>query len=313
MHRRPLLVAALLVLLTTACGGDDGGGARAPGPDDDPTTTTDDPQAPGGEPEGELLAAEPLVVAEGLDSDPDAPGPGLLVDEVDLRAFAGRFWVGVDGVDDQLDEALDALEGHDLDGRVMVGGVVATGCVLVLEVELRLVDGDLRLGPAEAPDEAPEDGDVECVRAVTTVAVVSVDRDDLPDGVTVAGEDADAQVGPGEVVAFGSVDDGERPDAVEVIGFGQLDAVLDGIDGALPAGALGLDEAAPDVRRFVLVVQGCGADTAEILVAGEEITAVARQRGQEDGLALECEAPESYVVVADVASSASGGAVPVVD
>lgn len=299
MTRRPLLrsLAPALVALVAACGGggDDGGDDRsapsteAPGA---PTTTA---------PEGEVVPADVVVFTEGADSHPEGDGPGLVVDGVDVRAFAGRFLVeGSDGADLLDDLAEDLADGPG--ERVYVGGVVSEACTGPEDVELRLVGSDVRLVPVGL-DVDPEEV---CDRAITTVALAAVDRDELPDDLTIDGEDPSAPVGPGEVVLVAPLDGRPRRAAEELRSAEDTDDLLDdlGVTGR------GLGEVGPDVRRFGFVVSGCDATTAELVVADGTITAVARQEGHEDGRLVDCDAEERYVVVADVPVSASGGLEP---
>src|SRR5690606_1935861 len=115
-------------------------------------------------------------------------------------------------------------------------------------------------------------------RAITTVALAAVGRDDLPDGLTIDGEPPWAPVGPGDVVVFAPAEGRPRRAAEELRTAGDTADFLDdaGAQGASGAGPVGAD-----VRRFGFVISGCGADGAELVVADGEITAVARQEGHE--------------------------------
>jgi hypothetical protein len=299
---RALLVA--LVLAVAACGGGDGDGDDR---GDGPTTTAPDDGGPTTLPpdEGEVVPSEVVVLAEGADADPEGAGPGLLVDGTDLRAFAGRFLVPGSEDDEEVRDLADEVDDDGPGEVAWVGDVVGTGCFTPGGVGLRRVDDDVRLVPVDLPE---DEGEVECTRAVITVALVAVDRELLPDDPTLAGEPADAPVGPGEVVGFAPLEPGARTDAVEVTTLAQLVTFLEDLDGA-PTD-LDLDEVEPDSRRFAFVVEGCAAATAELVLDAESIVAVPKQEGEERGEQVECESLEPYLVVADVPVSASGGVLP---
>lgn len=301
--QRSLLLALIAFLAALAGCGDDDQTII----DSEPVPTASVTSAPtsteGGVGEGEVVEAEVVVMAEGADIDPDGRGPGLIVDGVGLRAFAGRFFAGDEVAVATLEEVADS---SDLDGRVFVGGVVAVGCSVPDAVELRQTGDDLRLEPVRS---APESEPVECVRPITTVAVVAVDRAVLPDEPTIAGEAASSPAGPGEVVAFERIGGEWSRSATEVRSLDELEALLVGIEAAPAVEELALAEADPAVRRFAFVVGGCQAVTAELVIAGDEISAVARQ-GLAPGQQVECEALEPYLVVADVARTASEGLRP---
>lgn len=302
MARRPMPwpLAVVLAALVAGCGG--GGGDDG---DDGSAPSTDGPgEATSTVEEGEVVPADLVVLTEGADSHPEGDGPGLVVDGVDVRAFAGRFLVaGSEGVD-VLDELADDLD----DGpgeRVYVGGVVSEACAGPDDVEVRRVGSDVRLVPV-GPDDDPEEV---CDRAISTVALAAVDRDDLPEDMTIDGEEPSAPVGPGEVVVFASVEGRPRAVAEELRTADDTAGFLDDV-GALGAGRAG--EVGADVRRFGFVISGCRAVTAELVVADGEIAAAARAEGHEDGREVDCDAEERYVVVADVPVSASGGLEPAV-
>lgn len=304
--RHALVLTALAALATVpaACGDD-----RETKIDTAPVSTTPVASAPrtgeGGDGEGEVVASEVVVLDEGDDADPDGRGPGLIVDGAGLRAFAGRFFAaGDEEAAATLAEVADDLPGGD--GQVFVGGVVAMGCSVPDDVELRRTGDDLRLEPVR---EAPEPEPIECVRAITTVAVVAVDRATLPDEPTVDGEPASAPVGPGEVVAFERLGGEAARTATEVRSLDELEALLADLDGAPAVEGLALTEVDPEQRRFLFVLGGCQAVTAELVIADDQITAVARQDG-DPGEQVECEALEPYLVVADVARTASEGLRP---
>lgn len=280
---RPVLaVLVVLVVVVAACG------------DDAPPTAVDTAPPPGSE--GEVVPGEVELLAEGSDGDPEGAGPGLIVDAVDLRAFAGRFLGGQDGASETVDELVTELDGGDGDGRLFVGGVVSSGCFAPDGVELRRDGRDLRL----VPTGLEEDPDVVCARAITTVAVVAVARTEVPEDVTVDGEPASAPVGPGTVHAVERLGGDVEPSILEVDSDRDLERLLAGLDVALSVEDLGLPPVPERSQRLAFVVEGCEAATAELVVtAGGEVTAVLRQADEVNGR-VECEALEPYLVVADL-------------
>ncbi len=165
-HRiAPLLVGLALVL--TACG-DGGDGETTTSPS---TTTTPD----GGDvSRRDVLDAEVLALAEG---DPPAGGDEdevRVLDPDDPDAAAELF------VEAERDEVRAAVGGADVDGRTLLGGVIHVGCFPAGEVVVAVVEGELSL---DADRLDPQEGEVECYRAVVTAAVVSVRTADLPAGL----------------------------------------------------------------------------------------------------------------------------------
>lgn len=301
---QPWLLLAVIGIVAVLVGcGDDGQTIIDSGPGSTASSTSDPMSTDAGGGGGEVVESEVVVLAEGADVDPEGRGPGLIVDGVGLQAFAGRFFSANEAAAATVEQVDDA---SGLDGLVLVGGVVAVGCSVLDDVELRQVGDDLRLEPVRA---APESEPVECVRPITTVAVVSIDRSRLPDEPTIAGEAASSPVGPGEVVAFASLGQEAAPMGTEVRSLDELEALLVGIDGAPAVEELALAEADPAVRRFAFVAGGCQAVTAEVVIAGDEIAAAASQRVA-PGQQVECEALSPYLVVADVSRTASEGLRP---
>jgi len=289
---RPLLGAAVLVVLLSGavagCGdGDDIGGGLF-GRRSSPTTVDD----PGGEPgpeEGDRVPAEVVVLERGRDAAPATGGPGLLVDQVDLDAFAGRFLAG------QAELVADRADGRG--DEVFVGGVVSSGCFAPDGVELRRSGTDLRLVPLGLED----DPDVDCAEAVVTVALVAVDAGEVPDGATVGGEPLSAPVGPGTVRALELLPGPVEPTSVVVDGDGDVDRLLAGVEGAPPAATLDLPKVEEGQRRLAFLTEGCQASTAEVVVGEDGDVAVAlRQEGEEHGAVTACDAAEPYLVVIDV-------------
>lgn len=287
---RPVLaVLVVLVVVLAACG------------DDTPPTAVDTAPPPGSE--GEAVPGEVELLAEGSDGDPEGAGPGLIVDAVDLRAFAGRFLSGQDEASETVDELATEVDGGDGDDVVFVGGVVSSGCFAPDGVELRRDGRDLRL----VPTGLDEDPDVNCARAITTVALVSVARSEVPEDVTVAGEPASAAVGPGTVHAVERVGGEVDPSVVEIDSDRDLERLLAGLDGVPSVEALGLPPVPERSQRLAFVVAGCEATTAELVVtAGGDVTADLRQADEETRGEVLCEALEPYLVVADLPADLLG-------
>ena len=293
--RRAVVAAAVSLLAVAAgCSGDDAAGGPDPttGEDGGGSVTTGAVDA------GEVVPARLVIFTAGTDADPDGPGPGLITDAVGVRAFRGRFLADDGEGAEILDDLADDLEDGDGPGdTVYVGGMVSVGCAGPEDAELRVIDGDLRFVPVGFDAGTGE----ECDRTVTSVALAAVAVGDLPGDVTIGGEPADAPVGPGRIVVFERLERRLRRTAEELR---DADATVDFLEEhdveVDPPG-----DVAPDVRRFGYVIDGCGADTAEIVTGDGEITAVAT--GPSAG---SCDGSERYLVVADVAVSASGGLEP---
>lgn len=238
----------------------------------------------------EVVPADVVFLDEGIDAVREAEGPGLMVDQADLDAFAGRFLDGSSALSGLADD-------EDDDERVFVGGVISSGCFAPDGVELRRDRRDLRLVPTGLDDQDP---DVTCVRAITTVAVVSVARSEVPDAVTIDGGPASASVGPGEVQAIERLGGDVEPAVVEIDDDDALERLVSGLEGAPSVEALDLPPVAEESRRFGFVVKGCQAAGAEVVVADGEVSAVLRQADHEQGDEVLCEALEPYLVVADL-------------
>lgn len=293
-HRAAAVLVTLALALAGCGGGDDdegSGGPEATEPGGDGSTTSTPADA------GEVVASRLVVFTAGTDADPEGDGPGLVVDGTDVRAFRGRFLPdGSDGAEilDALADDLDDGDGEP--GTVYVGGLVSVGCAGPDDTEVRLIDGDLRFVPVGFD---PGTGQ-ECDETVTSVALAAVSENDLPDDVTIAGEPADAPVGPGRVVVFERPSGRPSEDAEELR---SEDATVDFLEDHDVVADLG--EVDPDDRRFGFVMSGCAAGGAEIVIGDGEITVEPRDSGEQL-----CEAEERYVVVVDVAVSASGGLQP---
>lgn len=167
MRSRPrllaLALAAVLLAAGAGCSDDDGGTVDA-GPGTEPTTEPGSVEPTSGT---GVLDAEVLFLGDGTDPDPGDP-TARYVDDAD--EFAELFFPGDPG------PVADAVADADLDGRQLVGGVAHTGCFLAGGATLRLDGEGLRL---VGTDLDPEEGDVDCARAVVTVVLVSVDTEVL--------------------------------------------------------------------------------------------------------------------------------------
>jgi hypothetical protein len=174
--RTSLLVAAALGALAVGCGALAGPGGTVPaevsGPG--PTTTTGPPAPP---PAEVLDATVVLFDADGVDRHRDRPPPGFISDRQGLAEFEQRFVDGDPALGPAAETALAA-------GKVLVGATVSTGCSPADGAQLAFTASDVRVLPIGLP---PDDPEVECVRAVTSVALLAVEPTDLPAGLPVRG------------------------------------------------------------------------------------------------------------------------------
>lgn len=98
--------------------------------------------------------------------------PTVLDDSRTVERFAAQF-----RTDAMRDELRRAVAGSDVpDGETLVGAVVTLGCDVPSGVRVRGEGGALEIVPLEPATTHPE-----CLVAVTTVALVSVDPALLPD------------------------------------------------------------------------------------------------------------------------------------
>jgi len=178
VRRSTSILAVVLGLFAPGCaGGASGSDTTEPTTDTttgDETTTTH-LRVP---PPAEVLDAELVYFdPDGTDERIADPPDGLITDQAGLRAFQQRY---VDG-----EPALDAAASQALAGRkVLIGGVVSSGCFPATRAVLGDISGDVRLIPVGVPDDDPE---IACVRAVNSIALVAVDPAELPAGATVQG------------------------------------------------------------------------------------------------------------------------------
>lgn len=157
VRRSPSLFAIVLWLLL-ACGPAVGG-----------PVSTDGPSSP---PPAEVLDATVVFFdADGRDEQLTAPELGAITDAGGLDKFTARY---VDGEPELGPAAAEARAA----GKVLIGGVVSSGCFPADGADLVLVADGVRLLPIGLPDEDPH---IACYRAITSVALVAIDPVDLPD------------------------------------------------------------------------------------------------------------------------------------
>jgi hypothetical protein len=246
MRRRiPALLALAVVLLAAALAGCGDGG-------DDTTTSGpggDRPPASSGD-----IDAEVIHLAEGVPPF-DGPRAVQVYDATDPEGAAALF------VDPEA--ATEDLAGADLDGRTLLGGLVSEGCFQAGDVSVQVVEDSVVF---QAEDIDPQEGEVDCARAVVTSALVAVATDDLPEGFDDEPTDTtevteptvapppDADEVPSEVVLV----EGTRHESDEVAGPG---LVRDRVDLEALYGRYGLGE--PDPALLGRVEAG-----RSVLVAG---------------------------------------------
>jgi hypothetical protein len=148
-------------------------------------------------------------------------------------------------------------------GHVVLIGEIDSSCTPAKEAGLvRSFDGQLEMF---APGHVPEP--IECVVAVSTVAVLSLDADDAPPGST---DHAD-------LVTF------------ENLGVGaDVDIAAEEITEGVNAGQ----------RRFSFVLAGCRHESAELIVT--RLTIDARLEHDDPDEIIMCDAPEFYRAVFDI-------------
>jgi hypothetical protein len=169
-------VTVALGALAAGCGALAAPGGSAPvevsGPG--PTTTSGALSPP---PAEVLDATVVLFDADGVDRHRDRPPPGLIIDRQGLAEFEQRFVDGDPALGPAAEKALAA-------GQVLVGAPVSTGCSVADGAQLAFTASDVLVLPIGLP---PDDPEVECVRAVTSVALLAVEPADLPAGLPVRG------------------------------------------------------------------------------------------------------------------------------
>jgi hypothetical protein len=100
----------------------------------------------------------------------------MIADETGLAEFAADF---VDGDPELGTAAAEALD----DGKVLVGGVVSSSCFPAGGGQLAATADEIRLLPTDwDPDE-----NVDCARAVNSIALLAAYPADLPDDRPITG------------------------------------------------------------------------------------------------------------------------------
>jgi len=172
VRRSPAVLTVAAGLLVMSCA------SELRGPAITHLSETQDSETPGSGPF--LIHPPPAQVLEatvvffdpdGRDEQADAPEMGAITDAPRLATFAARY---VDGEPALGRAAAAALA----EGKVLVGGVVSSGCFPSNGAILVLMANGIRLLPDGLADEDP---DLACYRAITSVALVAIDPADLPD------------------------------------------------------------------------------------------------------------------------------------
>ena len=166
--------------------------------------------------------------------------------------------------DPEFAEVLVAAIGDGVEaGQVVLIGEIDSSCTPAKEAGLvRQPDGQLEMF---APGHVPEP--IECVLAVSTVAVLSVDADDAPPGST---------------------------DHADLVTFENL-----GVDSGVDTAAEELtDGVAAGHRRFAFVLAGCRHESAELIVTRRTIDA--RLEHDDPDEVILCDAAELYRAVFDI-------------
>lgn len=264
-------VAVLLPLAACAEAG------SAAGPSPNPSTPAPTSQGP----DSSLVA----IADETAAYLPHAPRhPVRIADDAGLDDFLASL---EEESDSSLAADLRAQISRVPEGEVLVGGIVAQGCDIPGSAALEQSGDRISLVATDLPA-TPRP---ECVAAVTTVAIVAVDFDDVPPTST----------SPGDLEYFSriSAPADSMPVAVELTDDQMvLLATLAGlgVDDVPDLAALQADD-----RRFAFVLSGCDNNAAELFVSFTRITAELTADEPTESLAL-CEAPEIYLAVIDVSA-----------
>ena len=259
---RPLL-ALLVVATAAACAGD----RDETIVDDDPWVEEPEPRAP-----GTPVPAEPVALVDVHHAGGHPPGAptAVLVDEHDRMAYPG--WFAADHPDAAEDIA-DVLAAPDPDpGTVLVAATVPLGCDSIGGVELLVAGSDIAVVPTGVTHHE------ECAGHRAVVAILEVDRSDLPASPTVDGEPVPVPPGPGELLAAVPLGPGEWDVPPADLADGRA---AGSFTAALPADAVtaveqAVDEAVaahPEVRLPAFVLPGCRDDGAVLVVTPDAIRA----------------------------------------
>ena len=130
------------------------------------------PDGPVSPPPAEVLDATVVFFdADDMGPHSNAEAPRLIEDEQALDAFEAQYVDGDPAFGSAPREALEA-------GQLLVGGMVSRGCYPAQDAQLAFDVDEVLLLPIGIP---ADDGNVECYRAITSVALLSIDPADLPD------------------------------------------------------------------------------------------------------------------------------------
>lgn len=154
------MLLALTVLLT-GCGSE---GADEQADDPDPAETSSTPTPTNGPVDFTHVG----VVSESAAGGQVDPQAVDLSDDAALADFVVQF------EDDRMAAALEAAvaDAEVAEGETLVGAVVALGCVPPKEVTVERTEGGLEINAMPAKESDPA---VQCLVAITSVAVVTVD------------------------------------------------------------------------------------------------------------------------------------------
>jgi len=158
-----LLLVALPVATLAACGDDDSSAvATDPAPTESSTSAPADP--PSEEPYGyELVDTITVTAAGGAVSPVGVP----LSDAAAVQGFVSQF-----SSDDLPQQVQDAVAATDVpEGQELYGAVIAIGCDAPDQVDVDVSDAGVTITAVKVPSPLPE-----CFAAMTTVALVLVDR-----------------------------------------------------------------------------------------------------------------------------------------
>ena len=160
-----LILGALLALtlLLTGCGDDAGSGDEA----DDPAPTQSSPPAESDPAEGPVDFTEVAMVTESNVGGEGSTQAAVLDSEEAVDEFAAQF----EGTR-MRDRLADEVAAADVpDGQTLVGSVVAVGCDVPAEIFVEATPSGVKITPGKMPPP----GDKQCLVAMTTVALVTVD------------------------------------------------------------------------------------------------------------------------------------------
>ncbi len=266
MRRRPLAVVALAVVLALASAGCGDG------------SPVDVLGGGGGGIDADLVAF----------ANPGAGSVGGVAVRIEssaaAAAFAGWFASSHPALTTELTAKMAAARPGE--GRVLLG-FAEPGCA---EDGARLHrDGD------DLEVEFTGGEGVDCAAAAQLVAVFAVGEGDLPTDVTLEGRRPPPHAGPGRPVVFDRLDaDIERPTGGDLADPAVLERFTGDLHDAVAAAVRGaVDAATGDDRVIGSVVSGCQLRSAELVITGRSVAAVAAERPR----GPVCDANEDHLVV----------------